>query len=357
MIDDGRKRVGGSSVGHQWLIKGGVHLQGLRITSVKPFSLGFLVAFLLAFLAACSLLLAGAADARPTEPMELPDWSKTPVEDHNLGQGLHMLESFGGNIGVLAGDQGVLLVDAEWPQLHDKVVTAVARISAQPIRYVVNTHWHWDHVGGDALLARMGAVIFASGETRAHIAEEQKQNHAPGTPYAPDPAAIPVVTVTSTLKLHLAGQTVEIIHVPPAHTDGDLIVRFVEADVIQTGDTFFHGFYPDIDQPHGGSIDGMIALYDRLYRMCGPKTKIIPGHGPVANRADVRQYQALLRDVRNRVAKAIAAGMTEEQLVAAHPLDDLDIKWGGNLIKQPYLLSIVYEELKSREPQAAPGAH
>ena len=123
-------------------------------------------------------------------------------------------------------------------------------------------------------------------------------------------------------------------------------------DIIQTGDTFFHGFYPDIDQPHGGTIDGMIALYDTLYKMCGPNTRIIPGHGPVAKREDVREYQAMLREVRNRVAKAVASGMSEEQLVASHPLDDLDVKWGGNLIKQPYLLAIVYEELKGKEKAA-----
>ena len=297
-------------------------------------------------------LLPTASVGRPTEHMELPDWSKTPVEDRDLGSGVHMLESFGGNIGVLAGDEGVLLVDAEWPQLHDKVVAAVAKISPKPIRYLVNTHWHWDHVGGDGLFGKAGVVIFSSEQTRARIVEAQKQKNAPGTPYAVDPAAIPVVTITNGTKFHLAGQTVEVIHVPPAHTDGDLIVHFVEADVIQTGDTFFHGFYPDIDQPHGGTIDGMIALYDTLYKMCGPHTKIIPGHGPVANRDDVREYQAMLREVRSRVAKAVAAGMTEEQLVASHPLDDLDVKWGGNLIKAPYLLGIVYEELKDKQKAA-----
>jgi cyclase len=156
------------------------------------------------------------------------------------------------------------------------------------------------------------------------------------------------VTVNNGVKFHLSGQTVEIVHVPPAHTNGDLIVRFVEADVIQTGDTFFHGFYPDIDQPHGGTIDGMIALYDTLYKMSGPNTQIIPGHGPIANREDVRQYQGMLREVRKRVAKAVAAGMTEDALIASRPLDDLDKKWGGNLIKQPYLLGIVYEELQDR---------
>jgi cyclase len=297
-------------------------------------------------------LLSTAAVSRPPERMELPDWNETPVEDRDLGHGVHMLESFGGNIGVLAGDEGVLLVDAEWPQLHDKVLTAVGKISLKPIRYLVNTHWHWDHIGGDALFGKAGVVIFSSEQTRAHIVQEQKQSNPVGTPYAPDPAGIPVVTVTHGTKFHLAGQTVEVIHVPPAHTDGDLIVRFVEADVIQTGDTFFHGFYPDIDQPHGGTIDGMIALYDTLYKMCGPNTKVIPGHGPVANRDDVREYQGMLREVRSRVAKAVAAGMTEEQLVASHPLDDLDVKWGGNLIKQPYLLGIVYEELKDKQKAA-----
>ena len=313
---------------------------------------GNLASVMAGSLLAGGCLLSTAAVSRPTEHMELPDWSKTPVEDRDLGSGVHMLESFGGNIGVLAGDEGILLVDAEWPQLHDKVVAAVGKISPKPIRYLVNTHWHWDHVGGDGLFGKAGVVIFSSEQTRAHIAQAQKQNNAPGTPYAVDPAAIPVVTITNGTKFHLAGQTVEVIQVSPAHTDGDLIVRFVEADVIQTGDTFFHGFYPDIDQPHGGTIDGMIALYDTLYKMCGPHTKIIPGHGPVANRDDVREYQAMLREVRNRVAKAVAAGKTEEQLVASHPLDDLDVKWGGNLIKQPYLLGIVYEELKDKQKAA-----
>jgi len=283
--------------------------------------------------------------------MDLPDWSRTPVEDRDLGHGVHMLESFGGNMGVLAGDEGVLLIDAEWPELHDKVLAAVRHISSKPIRYVVNTHWHWDHVGGDGLFGTAGAVIFSSEQTREYIAKAQvAEKSPPGSPYAPDLAAIPVVTVEHTIKFHLgAGRTVEIIHVPPAHTDGDLIVRFVEADVIQTGDTFFHGFYPDIDQPHGGTLDGMIAFYDTLYKMCGPHTRIIPGHGGVANREDVREYQGMLREVRRRVAKAVDAGLSEDELIASHPLDDLDIKWGGNLIKQSYLLAIVYEELKERK--------
>ena len=285
---------------------------------------------------------------RPVLKMDLPDWSKTPVEDHDLGHGVHMLESFGGNIGVLVGRHGVLLVDAEWPQLHAKVLAAVRRISPEPIRYLVNTHWHWDHVGGDGLFGKAGAVIFSSTQTRRYIVAAQGRNNPPGSPYTADPEAIPIVTLDSGMRIefHLAGQAIEVVHVPPAHTDGDLIVRYVDADIIQTGDTFFHGFYPDIDDAHGGTIDGMIAFYDTLYRMCDADTRIIPGHGPVATRDDVREYQAMLRQVRDRVARAIAGGMTEEQLIASHPLDDLDRKWGGNLVKQPYLLGVVYEELK-----------
>jgi cyclase len=295
----------------------------------------------------------GAARAAPELKLDLPDWEKTPVEDRDLGHGVHMLESFGGNIGVLAGDQGVLLVDAEWPQLNDKVRAAVSHISSKPVRYVLNTHWHWDHVGGDSDFAKLGALIISSKQTRDYIVEAQRTSPANSDQYARDPAGVPAFTVDSgAQQLHLAGQTVEIIHAPPAHTDGDLIVRFVDADVLQTGDTFFHGFYPDIDFEHGGTIDGMIAFYDTLYGLCGPRTKVIPGHGPVANREDIRKYQAMLREVRNRVAHAIAAGMSEQALIASHPLDDLDKVWGGNLVKQPYLLAIVYEDLTSKRTTA-----
>jgi cyclase len=293
------------------------------------------------------LCIAASARAAPELKMDLPDWSKTPVQDHDLGQGVHMLESFGGNIGVVAGEQGVLLVDAEWPELNDKVRAAVSHISARPIRYVINSHWHWDHVGGDALFARQGALIISSQETRDYIVAAQRANRGGDPQYRPDPFAVPALVLDSgTQRFFIAGQTLEIIHAPPAHTNGDLIVRYVEADILQTGDTFFHGFYPDIDFEHGGTIDGMIAFYDTRYRMCGPHTKVIPGHGDIASREDIRVYQAMLREVRRRVAQAIAHGMSEQALIASHPLDDLDRSWGGNLVKQPYLLAIVYEDLK-----------
>ena len=301
--------------------------------------------------AAWLVLLGGgwaAAQGAPELKMDLPDWKATPVADRDLGHGVHMLESFGGNIGVVAGPEGVLLVDAEWPQLNAKVRAAVARIAARPVHYVVDTHWHWDHVGGNAQFARRGALIISSRQTHDYIVAAQRAASATDGQYAPDPFAIPALALDAgTQRMYIGGLTLEIIHAPPAHTDGDLIVRYLEADVLQTGDTFFHGFYPDIDFEHGGTIDGMIAFYDTLYRLCGPHTRVIPGHGPVADREDIRAYQEMLRQVRERVARALAQGLTEEQLVASHPLDDLDRVWGGNLVKQPYLLAIVYEDLKA----------
>ena len=291
----------------------------------------------------------GTAQAAPDLKMDLPDWQRTPLEDRDLGHGVHMLESFGGNIGVVAGASGVLLVDAEWPQLNARVRAAVARISGKPVRYVIDTHWHWDHVGGNADFARRGALIIASRETHDYILAAQHAAKPADAQYAPDPAGLPALALAAgTQRMYIGGQTLEIIHAPAAHTDGDLIVRYLEADVLQTGDTFFHGFYPDIDFEHGGTIDGMIAFYDTLYGLCGPHTRVIPGHGPIASREDIRAYQGMLREVRARVARAIARGLTEEQLVASHPLDDLDRTWGGNLVKQPYLLAIVYEDLKAR---------
>src|SRR5215813_6913643 len=165
-----------------------------------------MVGVLAAGLVFCTCLMASGAFGRPAEDIDLPDWSRTPVEDRDLGHGVHMLESFGGNIGVLAGDEGVLLVDAEWPELHDKLLAAVSHISAKPVRYLVNTHWHWDHVGGNGLFAKAGVVILSSEQTRKYIAKEQAAHTAKdGPPYTPDPAAIPVITVKNDVRFHLGG--------------------------------------------------------------------------------------------------------------------------------------------------------
>lgn len=276
--------------------------------------------------------------------VKLPDWDTVEITTVDLGNGIYMLEGFGGNIGVSVGTDGVFLIDDQYAPLTPKVVTAIEKLSDQPIRFVINTHWHADHTGGNENFGKMGALIVAHDNARAVLALGSKDETS-GKLVPPPAKSLPVETFNDTVTFYLNGQTVHVFHIAPAHTDGDAVVHFREANVIHTGDAYFNGFYPFIDVEHGGSIDGMIAFYDQLLALADTDTRIIPGHGPVATRADVQSYQAMLKIVRDRVAAAIAAGQSLEDLTAANPLADLDPQWGDNLIKAPLLLSMVYADL------------
>ncbi|WP_404478182.1 MBL fold metallo-hydrolase [Novosphingobium sp. BL-52-GroH] len=283
--------------------------------------------------------------------MTMPDWKTVPITDHDLGHGLHMIESFGGNVGVLSTPDGTVIVDAEYPDIADRLHNITASFSNAPVRFLIETHFHWDHSGGASRYALEGATIIGSEETRRYLLEAQNRaENRPGE-FPKDPLSLPSVALQSgaAIVLHVGKQTVEVRHLPSAHTDGDLLIRFVEADVIQTGDSFFKGFYPYIDVRHGGTIDGMIALCDTLARMAGPNTKIIPGHGAIATRADAVTYGTMLRTVRARVQAGITQGLTIEQLIAKQPLADLDPQYGGNLIKAPTLLRLVYDDLTRKK--------
>jgi cyclase len=285
------------------------------------------------------------APARAALQIEFPDWQKVEIKDRDLGAQVHILQGFGGNIGLLLTDEGVVMVDAEYPELSDKILTKIRSLSNKPLRYLVDTHFHWDHVGGNAAMARAGARIIASKETLLHIEEQQRAGNAMPGQYAADALALPTITVADGKIIRMGGETVEIYHIRHAHTDGDLMVRFVTADVIQTGDAFFNGFYPYIDVQHGGSIDQAIAFCDDLYALSTPRTRIIPGHGDITGREYINEYRTMLSTVRDRVAAAIAAGRSLDQIIAGRPLADLDAKWGGNLIKAPDFLEIVYSDL------------
>jgi len=293
-----------------------------------------------------SLLAFGAAEA---QLVQLPDWDTVEIRTDDLGGGIYMLEGFGGNIGVSVGEDGIILIDDEYAPLTEKIVAALRTLSDRPIRFVINTHWHGDHTGGNENLGEMGALILSHDNAREILALGTI-DEASGERVLPAPESLPVVTFNDTVTFHMNGQTVHAFHIEPAHTNGDVVVHFIEADVIHTGDAYFNGFYPFIDVEHGGSVNGMIAFYDRLLEMAGPETKIMPGHGPVADREDVRRYQAMLKTVRDRVAGAIAEGQSLDDLVAAEPLADLDEEWGGNLIKAPMLLSMVYADLSRAQP-------
>jgi cyclase len=284
----------------------------------------------------------------PTVVIAQRDFSQVEIKTTDLGDGLAILEGAGGNIGVSTGKDGVFLIDDQYAPLTEKILTAIRGLSKNEVRFVLNTHWHGDHTGGNENLGQAGALIFAHERVRARVSSDQvRPLDGRRTPASPE-AAWPVVTFEDGVTLHLNGQTIEAIHVESAHTDGDSIVYFHEADLLHMGDTFFAGMYPFIDTSSGGAIDGMIAAADRGLAIAGPATRIIPGHGPLSNRADLEVTRNMLVSIRDRVLKLIEGGQNRDQVIAAKPTKAHDEKWGGGFIKPDVFAGIVYDGLEGR---------
>ena len=289
---------------------------------------------------ACLSLTGGGAVAQ----VKLPEWDRVEIVTHDLGAGLYMLEGFGGNIGVSVGKDGILLVDDQYAPLTEKIRAALAKISDAPVRFVVNTHWHADHTGGNENLGAAGAVIVAHDNTRVNLIEAMDDADIDAM-LRPRPDSLPVLTFDDALTFHLNGETIVARHIPPAHTDGDVVVTFEGANVIHVGDTYFNGFYPFIDVAHGGSIDNMIAFLGDLVAMSDADTRIVPGHGAVASRTDVERYRADLIEIRGRVSDAIAGGLTLEDLIAARPLEDFNPRYASEVVGQADVLRMIYKSL------------
>jgi glyoxylase-like metal-dependent hydrolase (beta-lactamase superfamily II) len=279
-------------------------------------------------------------------PQQEPDWNTVEVKAEKVAGNVYVLTGRGGNIGVSAGEDGVFLVDDQYAPLTDKLKAAVATISDKPLRFLLNTHWHGDHTGGNENLGKAGVVIVAHENVRRRMSVEQFLE-AFNEKVPPSPkAALPIVTFTDAVTLHLNDDRVRCFHVAPAHTDGDTVVHFEKSDVVHMGDLFFNGMYPFIDVSTGGSFEGMIAAADKVAAMIGSDTKIIPGHGPVADRAALATYREMLVKVRDRVKPMVASGKSLEQVKAAAPTKDLDAKWGQGFMKPDVWIGIVYDSLK-----------
>ncbi|NKI36588.1 MBL fold metallo-hydrolase [Wenzhouxiangella sp. XN79A] len=277
-------------------------------------------------------LVAGLA-ALLAAPAIAQDLSSVEIRASEVADGVHVLQGAGGNLGLVVGEQGAFLIDDQYAPLTERIQAAVAAITDAPIRFVLNTHWHGDHTGGNENLAEAGALIVAHDNVRQRLSTGQFMAFFErDVPPAPD-GALPVVTFNDRVTFHLGGHTVDAIHVPHAHTDGDAIVRLREADVIHAGDIVFYGMYPFIDYGSGGRLDGLIAAVDRMLGMSGASTRIIVGHGgPVIGRDELARYRDMLAAVHERLRTHLDAGLDLEAIQAEAPTADFDEFWGGGFI-------------------------
>jgi glyoxylase-like metal-dependent hydrolase (beta-lactamase superfamily II) len=272
------------------------------------------------------------------------DFSQVQVRATQLSPTVWMLVGAGGNVGLCAGEDSVFVVDNQFAPMAPKLVEAIKAVSPKPVQFVLNTHYHFDHTGGNEPFGRAGALIVAHDSVRRRLSAEQTIAFF-NARQAPTPkAGLPVVTVAGEMRFHINGEELHAFHVPRAHTDGDLIVHFRGSDVVHMGDTYFNGTYPFIDGGGGGSAEGLIAAHDRVLALATDKTKIIPGHGPLSNKAELQAYRDMLATIVKRVADARRAGQSDAQILQARITADFDGKYGGGFIKaeawMPMLLGV-----------------
>jgi len=274
------------------------------------------------------------------------DFSKVELKTEKVADGVYILVGAGGNIGVSVGKDGVAIIDDQFAPVVPKIRAALALLSEQPVRFVINTHWHGDHTGGNEEFGKAGSVIVAQDNVRRRMSVEQVNAFAGGQIPAAPTAALPVITFDRSVTLHWNGDQLDVTHVENAHTDGDAIIRFRKANVLHMGDTFFLWMYPFIDVDSGGSVDGLIAAIDKVLPTVDANTKIIPGHGPLATRVELQGYRTMLVTVRDRVAKLVKAGKSQEQVLAAKPAQEFEAKWGGGFFKADQWVGRLYADLR-----------
>ncbi len=289
----------------------------------------------LALLLSLALLSSGAAAQG--------DYSRIQVKTEKLSSNTYMLMGAGGNIGVSVGEDAVFIIDDQFGPMSEKIQAAIAAITKKPVKFVLNTHWHFDHTGGNENFAKADAVIVAHENVRKRMSTDQVIEFMSMPIKASPRVALPVITFSNDINFHLNGEALHVFHVPAGHTDGDAIVHFKTTNVVHMGDVFFNKNYPFIDTSSGGTPDGVVAAVDRVLAATNDKTRYIPGHGPLASRADLVAYRAMLDTVWNRVRALAKEGKTLEQVVAAKPSAEFDAVFGGGFLPAPKFVEMLYK--------------
>ncbi|MCX7552489.1 MBL fold metallo-hydrolase [Marinicella sp. S1101] len=274
------------------------------------------------------------------------DEPKVSFKSTEVGDGIYMLAGeggfTGGNLGLLVGDDGVVLIDDSMPPFLDIMNEAIASITDQPIDFLINTHVHGDHIGNNATLGEGGTHIVAHDNLRKHLVTKGVQGEDGMVP-APK-AALPVLTFSEEMSFHFNGQPAKAIHVPKAHTDGDAVIHFTAANVIHAGDTFFNGLFPYIDLDSGGSVDGYINAQMTMISMSNDETTIIPGHGPLSNKKELQSAVDMLIDAKAIIAKHVKDGKSLEEVVAANPLEKYHEGWNWGFITTERMTTQLYND-------------
>ena len=268
-------------------------------------------------LLAATALVIGLATAAGAQQQQ--DFSAVQIKATKLADNFYTLEGQGGMIGALVGPDGVFMVDSQFAPLTEKIVAAIKQISDRPIKFLVNTHQHPDHTGGNENFAKLGVTVISRDELRGRLAATTGRGAVP-------PAALPMLTYKGAITLHMNGEEVRLIPVPAAHTDGDTMIHFVKANVLMPGDFYRSVQYPNIDRANGGSLKGMIDGFNTIIEIANPTTKIVPGHGGVVDEKAVAEHRDMAIALRDRVAALIKKGQTQEQIIASKPTADYDAK-------------------------------
>jgi len=294
----------------------------------------------LKYLAVATTCIAATALAQ-----QAPDFSKVEIKTTQLADNFFTLEGQGGTISVLTGPDGVLLVDSEFAPLTDKLVAAIRKISSKPIRFLIDTHVHGDHTGGNENFAKLGAILFSRDQLRTRL--EHPNPAADGTPGTPAPAlALPVVTYDGPVSIHVDGENVRLLPIRNAHTDGDTLVSFPQHDILAVGDYYRGVGYPFVDLKNGGSLQGLIDGLGATIGRAGPRTKIIPGHGPVTDRNGLIAQRDLILAVRDKVAALVDQKKTLQEVIAAKPTADFDAQVPQGAQTAERFLTWLYAEVQ-----------